>query len=105
MRAFRPGFQLALRALKIADDDGEQIIEVVRNTAGELADRFELLRLPQPLFGRYPPIDFRVKTLGSLQYHSQGQEHDQGRRAAEREVREDVRDAIPVAASLCLFRQ
>ena len=33
------------------DDDGEQVVEVVRNAAGELPDRFHLLGLTQQLFG------------------------------------------------------
>src|SRR5262245_54457670 len=36
---------IALRNLDIADDDRQQIVEVVRNTAGKLADGFELLHL------------------------------------------------------------
>jgi hypothetical protein len=32
---------------RIADDDRQQIVEVVRQAAGELADRFHLLRLAQ----------------------------------------------------------
>ena len=35
-----------------AGDDGEHVVEVVRDAAGELADRLHLLRLPQLLFGR-----------------------------------------------------
>jgi hypothetical protein len=41
-----PGFELALRRLQIADDDGEQIIEVMGDAAGQMADGIELLRLP-----------------------------------------------------------
>ena len=40
----------ALEQLQIADHDAEQIVEVVRDAAGELADRFHLLRLQQPRF-------------------------------------------------------
>jgi len=29
-------------------DDGEQVVEIVGDAAGELTDGFELLRLPQP---------------------------------------------------------
>ena len=37
---------------EVADDDGEQVVEVVRDAAGELADRLHLLRLPQLLLDR-----------------------------------------------------
>ena len=33
-------------------DDGQDIVEVMRDAAGELADRFHLLGLPDPLLGR-----------------------------------------------------
>ena len=33
-------------------DDGQDIVEVVRDAAGELADRFHLLGLPDPVLGR-----------------------------------------------------
>ena len=46
--------QVALQRFEIADDDGQQVVEVVRDAAGELADAFHLLRLPQPLFGGAP---------------------------------------------------
>ena len=34
-----------------AGDDGEDVVEVVRDAAGELADGLHLLRLPQLLLG------------------------------------------------------
>ena len=37
------------RQLAVANDDVQQIIEIVRDPAGELADGFHLLRLPQLL--------------------------------------------------------
>ncbi len=33
-------------------DDRQQIVEIVRDAAGQLSDRFHLLRLPDPRFGR-----------------------------------------------------
>ncbi len=33
-----------------ADDRGEQVIEIMRDTAGEASDRFHFLRMPQLLF-------------------------------------------------------
>ena len=41
-----------LQQIEIADDDQEEIIEIVRDPAGQLADCFELLRLNQSLFHR-----------------------------------------------------
>jgi hypothetical protein len=54
----RPGAQVLLGDLQVADDDGEQVVEVVRNPAGQLADGLELLRLPQPLRARTALICF-----------------------------------------------
>jgi len=39
--------ELALQRLEIAEDDGEEIVEVVRNAAREAAKRFHLLRLAE----------------------------------------------------------
>ena len=36
--------QLALEQLEIADDDGQQIVEIMGEAAGQLADRLHLLR-------------------------------------------------------------
>ena len=44
-------FNLLLRVLEIADDDGQEIVEVMSHPAGEMADRFEPLRLPERFFG------------------------------------------------------
>ena len=35
-----------------AGDDGEDVVEVMGDAAGELADRFHLLGLPDPVLGR-----------------------------------------------------
>ena len=40
-----------LHQIKRADNAGQQIVEIVRDAAGELADRFHLLRLAQLLLG------------------------------------------------------
>ena len=40
-----------LHQVQAADDAGQQIVEVVRESAGKLADRLHLLRLPQRLLG------------------------------------------------------
>ena len=43
--------QTTLQRLQIADDDGQQIVEVVRDPAGQLADRLHLLRLAKLFLG------------------------------------------------------
>ena len=44
------GAQAVQDQLAVAGDDGQQIIEIVRHAAGQHADRFHLLRLPQLIF-------------------------------------------------------
>ena len=43
----------ASEQLEVPEDRGEEIVEVVRDAAGELPDRLHLLRLAQRLFGRH----------------------------------------------------
>ena len=43
--------QAGLQALQAAHDAGEQIVEVMRDAAGELADRFHFLCLAQAFLG------------------------------------------------------
>ena len=45
---------LRSNGLKIADDDHQEIVEVVGDASGELADGFHLLRLPRALVGGAP---------------------------------------------------
>ena len=45
--------------IDVAEDDGEQVVEVVRDAAGQLADRLHLLRLAQRLLGRLAPASPR----------------------------------------------
>src|SRR6266568_5626079 len=40
---------MALRGFEIADNDGKQIVEIVRDPTSELADGFHFLPLEQPL--------------------------------------------------------
>ena len=42
--------------LEVAADDLQQVVEVVRDAAGELADRLHLLRLAQRCLGLQPPV-------------------------------------------------
>jgi hypothetical protein len=43
-------FHAQLRQLAVAQDDAQQVVEIVRHAAGELTDRLDLLRLQEPLF-------------------------------------------------------
>ena len=43
------GRGVPLQRLEVADDDGQQVVEVVRDAAGQLADRLHLLRLGELL--------------------------------------------------------
>ncbi len=45
-----------LQQIERADDAGQQIVEVVRDAAGQLPDRLHLLRLPQGFFGGFQPL-------------------------------------------------
>ena len=46
----------SLEQLNAAGEHGQQVVEIVRDAAGELAERFHLLRLAQRLFGRPEPL-------------------------------------------------
>ena len=71
LRAVRPALQLTLRGFKVADDDGEQIVEIMGDAAGEMADGVELLRLPQCFLGEGAAVDLRIKALGPAQHREQ----------------------------------
>ena len=47
----RVGLQVNAQQLEVAEDDGQDVVEVVRDAAGELADGFHLLR-PEQRFAR-----------------------------------------------------
>ena len=87
-RAFGARFDdAALGDAEIADDDGEQIVEVVRDAAGQLADGFHLLRLPQRLLGQFAPLGFGVEVLRAPQRQEHEHEQQHRRRDAEDEMR------------------
>ena len=48
--------------LEVAHDDGEQVVEVVRDAARQLADRFELLRLTESML-ELPACALRPESL------------------------------------------
>jgi hypothetical protein len=47
--------------LQLADDHGEQIVEVVCNASGQLADGLHLVRLAQLIFGGPALLDFLLE--------------------------------------------
>ena len=51
LEAVGPLRQAALQEFDVADDDGEQVVEIVGDAAGELANGLHLLGLPQSLLG------------------------------------------------------
>ena len=52
--------------IEIAHHRHQQIVEIVRDAAGELADRLHLLRLPQLLLGLFARGDFLHQVGGAL---------------------------------------
>ena len=47
----------------VAEDDGEHVVEVVRDAARQPADRLHLLRLTQRLLGRFAAADLLLQTF------------------------------------------
>ena len=87
-----------MRGIEIADDDGEKIVEIMGDAAGEMADRIQPLRLPQHGFRGLATILFGIEALRSLQHHEQCAEQQRGRRYAEDEIRRHA--AHPVVSDL-----
>ena len=53
--------------VEVAGNDGEKIIEVMGNAAGEVADRFEFLRLSECVFGVAPELRLGFQTFDVVQ--------------------------------------
>ena len=73
-----------LKKLQVADDDGQQVVEIVCDAASELADRLELVGLPELLIHCFPRRDVlldchkvRKFTLGVLDRSNQGELREQ----------------------------
>ena len=69
-QAFRDGIvrQPLAQKLEIAQHRGQQVVEVVRHAAGELADRFQLLQLAQLVLGAVALGDLRKQlVMGMLE--------------------------------------
>ena len=78
--------QLGAQPLHAAADDHQQVVEVVRDAAGQLADRFQPLRLAQCAFRRLAAIGFVVKAPGPPQRQPKPGKEERGRRQAEDQV-------------------
>ena len=66
MTSLRGPFRRRKRKINSADDDGEHVVEVVRDAAGQLADRFHLLHLAELGFGGFALHRFGFQRLVRL---------------------------------------
>ena len=57
--------------LQVAEDDRQQIVEIVRDAAGQLADRFHLLRMPKLRLHR-PALRHVARDLGEAEHLARG---------------------------------
>ena len=87
-RAAVAGRRTVHQHVAVADDDRQQVVEIVRDAAGETADRFELLRLPELILARLQ------RALGALPIGDVAEQADQAGRIGEHDARER-RDALP----------
>jgi hypothetical protein len=71
-RGLRRLLDLPPDRVQIADDDGEQVIEVVRDAARQLSHCFHLLSLPQRLFRLVAKLRFRFELRRSRDQAFQG---------------------------------
>ena len=62
----RASASFLLQHFDVAEDDHEDVVEVVRDAAGELADRFHLLRLAQLLLGQPPRLLGALRSVTSM---------------------------------------
>ena len=95
--------------VQIADHDREQVVEIMRDACGELADELELLRLQQPRFGLQPArrLGFqRVRLRAQLldvgparRHHSRRGDHGEGE-AQEREPEQERLELLGVELAL-----
>jgi hypothetical protein len=80
IRGLGIGRDLLVQQVEIADHDGQEIVEVVRDAAGELAHRLEPLRAAQPLLGRvalaHVAADEEVLVVGLGPDAGPGERHD-----------------------------
>ena len=84
--------QLGTQPLHAAADDHQEIVEVVRDAAGQLADRFQPLRLAQRAFRRLAPVGFVIEPIGSPQRQPKAAKQERGRRQAEDQMTAHVHE-------------
>ena len=75
--------QFAAQPLHAAADDHQQIVEIVRDAAGQLADRLQPLRLAQRTFRQLAAVGLVVKPLGAPQRQRKTEKQERRRRQAE----------------------
>ena len=78
--------QAAAQALDAAVDDHQQIVEVMRDPAGQLADRLQPLRLAQRVLRRLPAFRFGVHASRPLERKHDDAGQQQRDRHAEHEM-------------------
>ena len=79
-RGFIPFCQRALRHFQIARDHSEQIVEIVRDSAGQLTDGLQLLGVVEHGFGFPPLLRLGLKHgVGQPQLAGDGIESNLGR--------------------------
>ena len=81
------------RQLDVADDRAEDVVEVVRDAAGERAEGFHLLRLAQL---RFEPLPRRLGVLHVLDVHDDADQAEE--LAVGSEARRGVVDHVAVDA-------
>ena len=87
---------VAAQPLHAAADDHQQIVEVVGDAAGQLADGLELLRLVQRAFRHFAALGLVVQALGAAQREPQHGEQQQRRRQAEDQMGADGHEPFAV---------
>src|SRR5208282_3298856 len=86
---------------EVAEDDGEKVVEVVRDSPGELANRLHLERLPERLLGRKASVHLMIQALRPAQDREQGEKQEQGCRSAEQQVRRHAADPFVANRGSC----
>jgi hypothetical protein len=80
---------------RVAGDDGEQVVEVVRDPAGEAPDRLHLLRLAEPVLEALALADVvgeHERRVTALEDDPAGRDLDVDQRAVLAPVAPDARD-------------
>ncbi|CAM2138225.1 hypothetical protein PT2222_100181 [Paraburkholderia tropica] len=97
--AFERGRAAPPRDLHVGGDDHQQIVEVVRDAADEIAERFHLARLPVGRFDRAPHRRFGLPALPRFLFGgeaAQRQPDHAPERDRRREHRDDQHAQVPV---------